>query len=416
MITYKILLFLAFLGIYFDLFAQKTERCGTPIPKGGHEQTTWSLKENGRVEDDKLVVIPLLFHILHVGEAVGEGSNVDARQVQAQVDVLNEDFNRFNADRSKTLSQFQAVAASANIRFELARLDPEGKPLAEAGIRRQKVSKYTWTDTEIIAMMPTLLWNPNQYFNIIVVGDVANYYAIASFPNNSGLQGLSANETNEKEDAIMMDCKILGSYEKFPAKVMEGAAEEFRYGRTLTHEMGHVFGLLHTWGGGSRFVNRNCQNLDYCADTPEFQTESSGCNPNRMSCNNLVMAQNYMDYSDDNCMNLFTKDQVARMRQVLRNSPRRKELINSPVMGNSQAYLEKLIKFYPNPAQDYLTIESHETQLQSYQITDLAGRKIKAGNFGQNQENINLNDFAKGMYLLEIQSDMGKMTKKIVRE
>lgn len=413
---YKILLFVAFSGIYFELFAQKTERCGTPAPKGNQEAIAWSLSESGRVENDELVVIPLLFHILHVGEAVGEGSNVDARQVQAQVAVLNEDFNRFNADRDKTLAQFQPVAASANIRFELARLDREGKPLAEAGITRQRVSKYIWSDTEIIAMMPTLLWNPNHYLNIIVVGDIANYYAVAAFPNDSGLAGLNANETKADEDAIMMDCKILGSYQKFPAKIMETAAEEFRYGRTLTHEMGHTLGLLHTWGGGSRFVNRNCQNLDHCVDTPELQTESSGCNTNRMSCTRVVMVQNYLDYSDDNCMNIFTKDQVARMRQVLRNSPRRKELPNSPVVGNSQARLEKLIKFYPNPAQDRLTVESKETQLQSYQITDLAGRKVKSGEFEQNQEIIHLNDFAKGMYLLEIQSSMGKMTKKIVRE
>ncbi len=412
----KILLFLFFFSFYFKISAQDKERCGTPVPKGGNEAIARFLEESGRVENDEMVVIPLLFHVLHVGETVGEGSNVDIRQVQAQVDVLNEDFNRFNADRAKTLSQFQSVAASANIRFELARLDPEGKPLAEAGIQRQKVSKYTWTDNEIIAMMPTLLWNPNQYLNIIVVGDVANYYAVATFPNSSGLQGLNANETEANKDAIMMDCKILGSYQKFPAKIMETAADEFRYGRTLTHEMGHIFGLLHTWGGGSRFVNRNCQNLDHCADTPELQTESSGCNLNRISCNNLVMAQNYLDYADDNCMNLFTKDQVARMRQVLRNSPRRKELINSPVLGNSQAYLAKLIKFYPNPAQDYLKIESQQAQLEAYQIRDLAGRRIKMGILEQNQETIKLNDLAKGMYLLEIQSSMGKITKKIVRE
>lgn len=127
------------------------------------------------------------------------------------------------------------------------------------------------------------------------------------------------------------------------------------------------------------------------------------------------MVQNYMDYSDDTCMNLFTKCQVARMRQVLRNSPRRKELLNSPVLGDLQAYLTKVIKVYPNPVDNDLILESNNVPLLSYAIHDVLGRRLNGGILRQGRNTISLNFLAAGVYVMEIQTTEGKMTKKVVK-
>jgi PKD repeat protein len=104
----------------------------------------------------------------------------------------------------------------------------------------------------------------------------------------------------------------------------------YNRGRTLSHETGHWLGLRHIWGDGA------CGD-DYCADTPPQSSESRGCSAGRTSnCNGVTytnLVQNYMDYSDDACMNIFTRDQKSRMRQVMELSPRRRELVSSAVCG-----------------------------------------------------------------------------------
>jgi hypothetical protein len=103
-------------------------------------------------------------------------------------------------------------------------------------------------------------------------------------------------------------------------------SSEHGQGRTLTHEMGHYFGLLHTWGTGE------CETNDYCADTPAVTQPVLGCpsSPPPGCDGEPVMVENYMNYTFDACMNTFTNDQIERIHYVLENSPRRRELPESP--------------------------------------------------------------------------------------
>ena len=95
----------------------------------------------------------------------------------------------------------------------------------------------------------------------------------------------------------------------------------FNLGRITTHEVGHWLGLRHIWGDG------DCLADDYCNDTPPAEAPNNTCAKN-VSCNSPDMIENYMDYTTDECMNIFTQDQKIRMHTVLRNSPRRKELVD----------------------------------------------------------------------------------------
>ncbi|MEQ6118748.1 M43 family zinc metalloprotease [Reichenbachiella sp. MALMAid0571] len=99
-----------------------------------------------------------------------------------------------------------------------------------------------------------------------------------------------------------------------------------RYGRTLTHKMGHYLSLLHTWGSG------NCELNDYCNDTPAVDVTVFGRNSFEGCSGEFVMISNYMNYSDDEIMNIFTNNQVDRMHYVLNNHMGRNSLMSSPAL------------------------------------------------------------------------------------
>ncbi len=271
--------------------------------------------------------IPIIVHVIHNGEPIGEGTNISAAQIYGQIEVLNEDFNFTNLDKDETLDIFKDVAANPSIEFVLATVDEEGKPLAEIGIHRTKGCLTEWNratfDTQA---KPITSWNPNNYLNIWTANFRRGEYGYAQFPNFSQLDGLRDDEGNGITDGVLVNYRNFGSIKKTPAILQLIEAAPLNLGRTATHEVGHFFGLLHTWG-----ISKSCSNDDFCEDTPNTSTSQTGCKLNENSCeeDKPIMSQNFMDYTDDACMTLFTEDQVERMQAVLAISPRRKELLTS---------------------------------------------------------------------------------------
>ena len=261
--------------------------------------------------------IPIVVHIIHNGEQVGTGTNLSEAQIISQIQVLNKDFKRLNTDATQTPSDFQNVAGSISIEFVLAKRDPDGA--ATNGIRRVNGGKTSWGVGEEAAFKALSYWPAEDYFNIWVLNLSGSDIGYASFPvsNLPGLQGVPDNRIT---DGVMIDYKVFGSAD-------DGAFsldDRYNKGRTVTHEVGHFFGLRHIWGDAF-----NCA-TDYVEDTPPQSSETTGCpNHPQASCNSTKMFQNYMDYTYDRCMNLFTKGQVDRMKIVMENSPRRKSLLTS---------------------------------------------------------------------------------------
>ncbi|MGF7217362.1 PKD repeat protein [Spirosoma lacussanchae] len=269
-----------------------------------------------------VVTIPVVVHIVHNGEAVGTGRNISAAQVQAQLETLNEDFRRKPNTRGFNNNP---VGADIEIEFCLAAVDPQGRTMAERGIDRYNGNRATWNRDAIEGVLkPSTFWDPNKYYNIWVLDfDSADrLLGYAQFPSQSSLPGIPS-QGPASTDGVVIAYRSFGNSEKGNFPIMQAP---YNLGRTLTHETGHWLGLRHIWG------DANCGD-DFCGDTPPQASESRGCQVGRISCGNTNMVQNYMDYSDDGCFNIFTLDQKARMRAVMDVSPRRVSLITANVCG-----------------------------------------------------------------------------------
>ncbi|GAB3999007.1 hypothetical protein GCM10028807_48020 [Spirosoma daeguense] len=277
-----------------------------------------------------VITIPIVVHVVHNGEAVGVGRNMSQAQVQAQLATLNEDFRRKVNTRGYNTN---AVGADIEIEFCLAAINQQGQTMAEPGIDRINGSRANWNRNDIEGVLkPSTYWNPDKYYNVWVLdlnepvaggGSVLGY---AQFPSQSNLPGIPTSSPGST-DGVVVDYRSFGNAEKGNFPTMRAT---YNLGRTFTHETGHWLGLRHIWG------DTNCGD-DFCADTPPQASASSGCQTGRVSCGGANMVQNYMDYSDDACMNVFTLDQKARIRAVMDVSPRRSSLLSSNVCGTQVA-------------------------------------------------------------------------------
>lgn len=305
-------------------YEKKLERQNPKRTEDGFERwmaqhVNQRLKNSQRAERTQTTLtIPVVVHIIHNGEPIGTGLNISDAQVFSQMVVLNNDFNRLNADQTNTPSLFQPVAGSFDIQFVLAKQDPNG--IATNGIVRVKGSKTSWSFNDDFLLKSQSYWPAEQYLNVWV-SSITDFLGYAQFPVSS-LPGLEDSPIERLTDGIVVNYRHFGSIDGGTFDL----SSRYNKGRTLTHEMGHFFGLRHIWGD----VSSCSTSTDYVDDTPVQNSSTNSCPSHpQTSCSNTKMFQNYLDYTDDACMNIFTQGQVVRMNFVAANSPRRKELPNS---------------------------------------------------------------------------------------
>jgi len=270
-----------------------------------------------------IITIPVVVHVIHNGQAVGTAPNITDAQVQSQITVMNNDFRRLAGTPGFNTN---AVGVDTQIQFALAQQDPNGNPTN--GIDRVNLCQPSWSTAAINSTVkPTTIWDPTLYLNMWSVNFTdATLLGYAQFPDASGLQGLNASGGAANTDGVVANYSTFGSINYNDGTFLLNAP--YNEGRTMTHEVGHWIGLRHIWGDG------NCSVDDFCADTPNAGAPNFGCPTGTNSCTGLAnpgndMIENYMDYTDDSCMNIYTQNQKDRMVVIMNNAPRRVTLKTS---------------------------------------------------------------------------------------
>lgn len=374
-----------------------------------------NLRDDLTATPHSLLTIPVIVHVVHDGEIIGRGANISYEQVLSQIEVLNEDFQRIEGSRG-----FNNHPDGANIGIEFCpvAVDESGNLLEEPGVHRYEGNLNSWTMDRIESTLKiNTIWDPTQYFNIWTVNmgnsggeDLIGY---AQFPSRSEISGLNVDEGLSQTDGVVVDYRAFGSSEKGNFPTLEAPLD---LGRVTTHETGHWLGLRHIWGDG------RCNADDYCEDTPTAREANYGCRANN-SCGSLDMIENYMDYTDDECMNIFTLDQKERMLTVLENSPRRKELLESTACQiPSELVAEGAeIEVFPNPTTELLNIRITAEAIENIDdytlhLFDIGGKLWVTDLARTNTTtSLSINDLPTGIYLLKVVNDAFSKTYKIIK-
>ncbi|HRX29305.1 MAG TPA: M43 family zinc metalloprotease [Saprospiraceae bacterium] len=313
---------------YMEKLRQAHPEIGTDADFESWMATEVEKLKKGHKAGRSTYTIPVIFHVIHDGEAVGATPNVSATYINAQIEQLNIDY-------ANLAGSTNSAADDTEIQFCPAAVDEDGNVLTEPGINRRNRTEFgftapPWSDTYVDnTIKSATIWDPTQYFNVWVLDISGGLLGWAQFPEAGTLPGIDTGNGGADTDGVVILYSSVGSM----AEPFGGGNSAYDNGRTLTHEAGHWLGLRHIWGDG------NCNVDDYCNDTPNASAANFGC-PNVNSCNDgnpnpPDMVENYMDYTDDDCMDIFTADQADRMHVVMgatgSPSPRRAELNNSTV-------------------------------------------------------------------------------------
>lgn len=262
-----------------------------------YQKNRWAIESHVKKYQSQIhfrsvkIRIPVVVHVVYNTDI----QNISDSMIYSQIDALNRDFGQL-------LSTKYANATASNIEFVLATSDPVG--YGTNGITRTKTDKINFP-TGMPIMMTDLggkdPWPLDQYLNIWV-GNVNSVLGFAYMPGTMS-------------DGVVINYRYFGQTHR----------GTFGMGRTATHEVGHWLNLFHIWG-----LNTGCEADDEVEDTPNSESPNFGCKVDHTSCGGTDMVENFMDYSDDACMNLFTRGQIDRMESLFAPGGYRHKIINSP--------------------------------------------------------------------------------------
>ena len=435
-LVFTTLLLVSFIG---SLTAQSTPRifCGnelftemveTQYPELAESiNRTFDQAKNLQSGPRTTLTIPVVVHIVWNKPE----ENLSDELVAAQIKVLNDDFNRMNADTANLRSMFDWVAGSAEIKFEL--------------VATERINTSTLFNVDILSgnLIPEVkhiadggsdAWNTANYLNIwvchiqplkigpIVIGQILGF---AFPPADLDNWPAGSNAPNADEDGVVIDYRVFGPDNPNPVEIPGGSGNLVVKGRTPTHEVAHYLGLRHIWGDGGTFGPNDCAQSDGIDDTPFADSESAfDCDVTKNSCIGIEpfygldmpdLIENYMDYSSEDCMNMFTKGQVEIMRNV--------------VMGPRVGLLETTsVKIpictatgwtvSPNPARDMFTIRLHEDNPSNSTIRmmDAFGHIVYTGTLssGTSLLDIPLANIPSGLYSIILDGVNKKEVQRLV--
>jgi len=370
---------------------------------------------------ETVYTIPVVIHI--VWKEAEE--NISDELIASQIAVLNEDFRRQNPDADEVRAEFTDVVGDAKINFEVVEVirvktDTEFSFAIDiATLERYEHVKSSETggsdakDTKRNLNIWICKLQPD-----FVDGEIAGQLYGYAYPP-AGLEHwpsvIDFGAPSPELDGVVLDYRTVGRDSPFTFDPGNGTDLQL-HGRTATHEVGHFLGLMHIWGGDNIILGgQNCDHDDGMPDTPNAdRSDSTACDHMRNTCSDpndkLDMVENYMGYTEDQCKNSFTLDQIAMMRGVLEGP--RCGLIGC----NEESSQGPEFDIYPNPANTFINISSKDPDviINSVGIFSNLGKLVfKIESLNNNE--IDVKDLVAGYYQINIETSEGKSSKPFVK-
>lgn len=350
------------------------------------------IENQSSIEERAIITIPVVIHVVwHEDE-----ENISDAQIQTQLEVLNNAFRAEDINLGIVPAGFQNLIVDAEIEFCLAQRTPTNQPTN--GIERIRISNAAIVNDRAALFDVSPLWNPSDYLNIYVINLSPSVDGEATFPA----------EATAENDAIRMNYRSFGTI----GTALQNPARNG--GKSLVHEVGHYLNLNHIWG-----EQEGCTFDDLLTDTP-LQTRSylGQCPQNaQASCGTPDMFMNYMDYSDDACLAMFTPQQKARMLATLNTA--RSGLLNSrgcdTVVGINELDVLTDVDIFYNTESREIDIQFADNQKKvNLELYDLIGRQL-AVNSIENEQIIKWQSClsCKGIFILKIESNGKRLVKKL---
>jgi hypothetical protein len=351
------------------------------------------------IQEGNVITVPVVVHILYHYP----GENISDDLVQSQLFALNRDYRKMNADTVKIPTAFKPLAADCEIEFKLATVDTSGR--ATTGVIRKYTPITKWTPDDKIKSSTEMGdngWDPTSYLNIWV-GTMDRVLGYSSMPGDPA-----------SKDGVVISNTVFGITN----------SGNYDQGRTVVHEVGHWLGLRHLWG------DANCGD-DGVADTPPQQTFTNGCPSTiRISCNNGPngdMYMDYMDFTNDDCLVMFTQGQKQKMRRLFDVGGPRYSILSSKALGipaitalplpdNPPQWLQ--LKIFPNPATTQLTINMEYDERwvgKQLQVIDITGKIQIVKTITSKIQKIDVSALAPGVYFLRADKTGEKMMQKFIK-
>jgi hypothetical protein len=374
---------------------------------------------NNRSRELSIIRIPVVVHVLYKTE----NQNLTDSLVRSQIEILNQDYARLNPDTILTRDIFEPFASATGIEFYLAQFDPSGAPTN--GIIKKQTDVTSFFSLSNLDVMKSEAsggadaWPTDQYMNIWVCNlsiPILNVPVILGFatpPNGAPNWPDASGAASPEKDGVVIHYEVFGSNLS-----ATGTLESVNRGRTLVHEVGHYLGLRHIWGDPG-------QGEDGCAVDDGLEDTPNSAAANQQTCDYMVnscntgtddfpdMIENYMDYSDENCLNMFTLQQVAAMRYVVENF-RQSLLLSAPI---TSTFTSKL-HVYPNPATNIISISNiGNLSNGDLAIKDLSGRYLQLKKLVNCNSTVQLeiDNLPAGVYVLELKINEGNYFTKFCK-
>ncbi|MEM1321529.1 MAG: zinc-dependent metalloprotease [Bacteroidota bacterium] len=349
--------------------------------------------------NDSLITIPLVVHILRHPD---QDIYFSDYQIQAQIASLNADFQMRNLNQNIIPDEFRPFQSNINFEFCLASFSPDGQPtsginrvtteIPEIGNFRLAVDQRGNFRLFRSDLGGQDAWDPAHYLNVWVA-DTGN--AFLGY-------GVRPGELEPHEDGIIVDTRYFAS---------SCQDDTPHLGKTMTHEVGHYFNLQHPWGSAM-----NCDSDDGVSDTPRQERDYTGCPVYPVaSCGSNDMFVNFMDYSDDACLAMFTEGQRMRMLAAL-NGPRA-SLLSSNGCGLLRPDPTEQLTVFPNPATNciHIDLDTEEEALANVRLLDAAGRMVYESNdLPRNILSIYTEGLSRGMYIVQVRVRQTTYSTKVI--